>query len=67
MADTTTALSEYGNKIRQISVNFEVKTTMLPAAEYGVPYTARLEAIGGKKPYTWEYVGFCRCGWCANG
>ncbi len=56
--DTTTALSEYGNKIRQISVNFEVKTTMLPAAEYGVPYTARLEAIGGKKPYTWEYVGF---------
>lgn len=56
--DEIVPLSEYGNRIRSISVNLKVITTILPSAEYGVPYSAQLEAYGGTAPYTWKYIGF---------
>lgn len=33
----------------------------LPDAYVGVPYHARLEAVGGVPPYTWKYVGGLGC------
>ena len=39
------------------AAKLRVKTQALPAGQAGVPYSATLEAGGGKEPYTWSIAG----------
>ncbi len=39
------------------AAKLRIKTEALPAAQAGAPYSATLQAGGGKEPYTWSIAG----------